>query len=234
MLEQEIRSDIEERQRLMLKIKTLHLRYRFNEEDEQLFLNYSIPAVYAIWEGFVTTTFHTYIAELNKLNLTADSVCDSILVQHFEKKFGEYPTKNSGKKDQTKDKNTKVKFLKKVSEFYANPIINIPNGVNTESNVKFKTLNNILLEFGLSILENQPIVYSELSNHHELPLKSSLSEELQRLLDNRNKVAHGQNSVVIYRSDLERAIKLIEVLMDLVFEKIVDGFNNKSYLTTRI
>lgn len=218
MLEQEIRSDIEERQRLMLQIKTLHLRYGFNEKDEQLFLNYSMPAVYAIWEGFVTTAFHIYIAELNKLSLTADSVCESILVQHFEKKFGEYPTK---------DKEGKVKFLKKVSEFYADPTINIPNGIKTKSNVSYDVLNDILSDFGLSAIQDQPV---EFPNPPELPLKNSLSKELHRLLDNRNKVAHGQNSVVIYRSDLERAIKLIEILMDLVFEKIIDGFNNESYL----
>lgn len=215
MLVQNIQADIEERQRLMLKIKTLHFRYGFNEDDEQLFLNYSIPAIYAIWEGFITTVFHTYIAELNRLNLTFDSVCGSILVQNFEKKFGEYP----------KAKDKKIEFLKKSCEFYANPIINIPNGVKTKSNVNYEVLNEILLEFGLPILQDKPIEFPSLQ------LRNSLSKELERLLDNRNKLAHGQSSVVISRDDLDRAIKLVEMLMDLVFEKVVDGFESQSYLS---
>lgn len=220
MLEQAIRSDVEERQRLMLKIKALHLRYGFHEEDAQIFLNYSIPAIYAIWEGFITTALHTYIVELNQLNLTFDSVCESILIQNFEKKFGEYP--------KTKDK--KTEFLKNIFEFYANPIINIPKGVKTKSNVNHEVLNEILSDFGLPILQDQLIVYSELSNYPNLPLKNSLYKELTRLLDNRNAVAHGQNSVVIHRSDLERAIKLVETLMDLVCDRIVNGFQNETYL----
>ncbi len=52
ILEQDIRSDIGERQQLMLQIKTLYLRYQFNERDEKIFLSYSMPAIYAIWGRF--------------------------------------------------------------------------------------------------------------------------------------------------------------------------------------
>jgi hypothetical protein len=212
MLEQEIRSDIEERQLLMLKIKTLHLRYRFNEEDEQLFLNYSIPAVYAVWEGFVQTSFQTYIQELNKLNLTIDTICKPILIHHLEtsfKQFREYPEKPNGK----------VAFFDKLNQFYRSESIDITREVNTESNVGFKVLNKILETFNLELIPEYP------------EPRYSLPQELDKfLLKIRNSIAHGNNSVVISREDLERAIKLIEVLMDLVSEKMVNGFNNNSYL----
>jgi hypothetical protein len=64
----------------------------------------------------------------------------------------------------------------------------------------------------------------------ELEIKTSLSKELERLLDNRNKLAHGQNSVVINRDDLTRAIRLVETLMELVLEKIKNGFESGCYL----
>ncbi|MEY4768891.1 MAG: hypothetical protein RL637_1530, partial [Pseudomonadota bacterium] len=61
----------------------------------------------------------------------------------------------------------------------------------------------------------------------------SLKQELDMfLLKARNSIAHGQNSIIIQREDLNRAIKLVETLMDLVFEKIMDGFNNRTYLHT--
>jgi RiboL-PSP-HEPN len=220
MLEQNIRRDIEERQGLMEKVKTLYLRYEFNEKDEQLFLNYSIPAVYAIWEGFVTTTFHTYITELNKLNLTFNLVCEPILIYHFEKSFSQL-------KEYPKDNVKKIKFFKSLANFYnnSNPTIVLKSVINTESNVTFDVINRILSEFNLSKMQDRAIEYSELE------IKTSLSKELERLLDNRNKLAHGQNSVVINRDDLDRAIKLVEMLMDLVLEKIVQGFENQSYLS---
>ena len=182
-------------------------------------MNYSIPAIYAIWEGFVTTVFRTYIATLNELNLTFDSVCEPILVYHFEKSFSQL-------KEYPKDNDKKVKFFKNLASFYnnPNPIITLKCAINTESNVYFHVINRILPEFNLTKIEDKQIEYPELQ------IKSSLLQELKRLVDNRNAIAHGQNSILINRSDLERAINLIETLMDLVFDRIIEGFENKSYL----
>lgn len=213
MLEQEIRSDIEERQKLMLQIKTLYLRYEFNEKDEQLFLNYSIPAIYALWEGFIQTSFQTYIQELNKLNLSVNTICKPLLVYHMEssfKQFREYPEKLNGK----------VTFFEKLNQFYQSEFIDIARTVNTESNVGFNVLNKILNTFNLDSISEYP------------EPRYSLPQELDMfLLKTRNSVAHGQNSVVINREDLDRAIKLVEMLMDLVFEKIIQGFESQSYLS---
>lgn len=212
MLEQEIRSDIDERQKLILQIKTLYLRYEFTEKDEQLFLMYSIPTIYAIWEGFVQTAFQTYIQELNKLNLTINTICKPILVYHIEnsfKQFREYPERFNGK----------VAFFDKLNVFYSAEFIDITQAVNTESNVGFDVLNKILKTFNLENVSEYP------------EPRYSLSQELDNfLLKIRNAVAHGQNSIVVNREDLDRAIKLINILMDLVLEKIIKGFENRSYL----
>lgn len=212
MLEQEIRSDIDERQKLMLQIKTLYLRYGFNEKDEQFFLIYSIPAVYAIWEGFVQTAFQTYIQELNNSNLTVNTICKPILVYHIEssfKQFREYPERFNGK----------VAFFDKLNIFYNAEFIDITQTVNTESNVGFDVLNKILKTFNLEKIPEYP------------EPRYSLPQELDNfLLKIRNAVAHGQNFIVVNREDLDRAIKLINKLMDLVLEKIIKGFESKSYL----
>jgi len=47
----------------------------------------------------------------------------------------------------------------------------------------------------------------------------------------RNSVAHGQKSAIgVNREDLERAIKVVDKLMELVFERIKTGFIERSYL----
>jgi len=212
MLEQEIRSDIDERQKLMLQIKTLYLRYRLNEKDEKMFLIYSIPAVYAIWEGFIQNTFKAYIQELNKLELTVDTICKPILIHHLESKFPqfrEYPKHANSRK---------VSFFNNLNQFYIEKTIDISTIVNTESNVGFKVLKNLLEKFNLDPIPDY------------LEPRYSLSQELEKLLKIRNAVAHGQDSVVVNREDLEGSIELVNKLMDLVFEKIIDGFKKKSYL----
>jgi hypothetical protein len=211
-LEQEIISDIEERKILMSQIRLLCPRYGFSEEDEQLFLNYSIPIIYSIWEGFVETSFQTYIRELNKLELDVNNVCKQILVYHIEstfKQFKEYPEKIDNK----------IKFFGQLNSFYQSQKFEIYTPINTESNVGWKVLNRILTNFNL---EKIP-AYTEPKYH--------LAEELDKfLLDIRNRVAHGQNSVVVNREGLERAIKLVELLMDLVCDRIVTGYAAKTYL----
>lgn len=220
LLEQEILSDIEERRELMSRIKLLCPRYGFSLEDEELFLNYSIPIVYSIWEGFIQTSFQIYIRELNKLNLNINNICFPILIHHIESKFPQfkqYPENDKLKK--------KVNFFDKLGQFYQCNTLEISAKVNTESNVGFKVLNRILTDFHLETIPE----YLETIPEYPEP-RYSLPDELDKfLLKIRNSVAHGQNSIVVNREDLERAIKLVERLMDLVFERIKTGFTNNSY-----
>lgn len=206
ILEREILSDINERKELMFHTKTLFLRYGFLPDDEQFFLNYSFPIVYSIWEGFIQTSFQTYIREINRLNLSIDDICKPLLVYTTEsrfKQFNQYPQEH----------NKKVNFFDKLKIFYSTSSFEIIPDVNTESNVGFKVLNRIMREFNLEEITEYP------------KPKYSLKIELDKfLLKIRNDVAHGKNSVVVGREDLDRAITLIETLMDLVFENIKKGF----------
>jgi hypothetical protein len=214
ILEQEIMSDIGERRELMSRIKALCPRYGFSLEDEALFLNYSIPIVYSIWEGFIQTSFQIYIRELNKLDLNINNICHPILVYHIEStfpQFKQYPEKDKFGK--------KVNFFDKLGQFYQSNSFEISAKVNTESNVGFNVLNRILTDFNLEKIPTHP------EPNYSLP------DEIDKfLLKIRNNVAHGQNSIVVSREDLERAIKLVDRLMDLVFERIKTGFITKSYL----
>ncbi len=218
-LEEEIASDIAEREELMARIKLLPKLYNFSKQDEHLFLNYSIPIIYSTWEGFVQTAFQVYIRELNKLGLSIDNICDQILVYHLEStflQFKQYP-RSLRKEDEPRKLKQKVDFFNELQQFYKLETFQIYASVNTESNVWFSTLNRILRDFNLQIIPEYP------------EPKYSLKVELDRLLDTRNKVAHGQNSVVVNEDDLKRAITVVEKLMDLVFDRIKTGFIEQSY-----
>ena len=212
ILEQDIRSDIGERQQLMLQIKTLYLRYQFNERDEKLFLSYSMPAIYAIWEGFIQTSFKTYVQEINKINLSVNTVHKQILCYRIENSFKQF-------KQYPKNYNKKVVFFDKLGEFYSADIIEITRTINTENNVGFDVLNRLLAAFNL---EKIPDYYEQRW------LKNELDERLLRI---RNQVAHGQDSIIVSRNDLEDSINLVNILMELVLNRTMIGFSTESYRT---
>lgn len=214
ILEEDMLSDIAERKELLLKTKTIYLRYSFSADDEQFFLNYSIPIIYSIWEGFVQTSFQTYVREINRLNLPIDKICKPILVYNTEsrfRQFKQYPAKL----------NQKANFFDKLNHFFKSNSFEINPKVNTESNVGYKVLNRIMEDFNL-----------ERINEYPKP-RYSLEDELDKfLLKIRNDVAHGNNAINLGRNDLERAIALVEILMELVFENIKKGFLiDKTYQT---
>ena len=219
-LEQELISEIDERRDLMLRLKVLLKRLKL-EQDKQLFLSYSIPTIYSIWEGFVKVAFSIYVKELNKLNLNLDDICDQILVYHMEAKydFKSYP--NNPKKE--KEFKQKVEYFNNLQNFYkqiyeANRF-DIHSEIKTEGNVNFGVLNRLLGEFNLKKIDD-----------HIDNTKYSLANELDGfLLKIRNVIAHGDKSIVISEEELIRAISLVERLMDLVFERIRDGFITESY-----
>lgn len=206
ILEEDILSDIAERKTLMLQTKTLYHRYGFSSNDEHFFLNYSIPIIYSIWEGFVQTSFQTYVREINRLGLSIDTVCKPILVYTAESKFRQF-------KQYPEKVNQKIAFLDKLNLFYKTEIFEINPNVNTESNVGYKVLNRIMSEFNLDKIPAYP------------QPNYSIEDELDKfLLKIRNGVAHGNNAIVVKREDLDRAISLVEILMELVFENIKKGF----------
>jgi hypothetical protein len=209
-LEQELISEIDERRDLMLRLKVLLKRLKL-EQDKQLFLSYSIPIIYSVWEGFVKIAFEIYIKELNKLNLSINNVCDSIFVYYMESRVPQlrnYPQDFKGK----------VKLFNNLEKIYANNAFNINPVVNTESNVNFNVLNRLLGEFNLKKIDDY------------IESKYSLANELDGfLLKIRNAIAHGDKSIVVSEEELIRSILLVERLMDLVFERIRDGFIAESY-----
>jgi hypothetical protein len=67
---QEILADINWRVSELATIKSLPIKYSFRPDHKELQIKYSIPAIYAIWEGFVKNTFTIYSTHLNSLNIT--------------------------------------------------------------------------------------------------------------------------------------------------------------------
>jgi hypothetical protein len=217
-LEQELKAEIDERKDLMLRIKLLLKRTKL-AQDKHLFLAYSIPIVYSIWEGFVKEAFQIYVRELNKLNLSIDEICDQIFIYHMESRFSQL------KNNYPQDFKKKARLFSKLQIFYTAGRFDIHPEINTESNIDFKVMNRILEEFNLNTIPEH------INSGDGYSFKDNLNNFL---LKNRNAAAHGDRSMPVQEEDLMKAIALVEKLMDLVFERILDGFINERYRKTRI
>ncbi|RVU02566.1 hypothetical protein EOD41_01095 [Mucilaginibacter limnophilus] len=206
ILENDIQADIIERKELLLQTKTFHLRYSLNANDQQYFLNYSFPIIYSVWEGFIQTTFQTYVREINRLNLRMEEYCDSLKIYNLElrvKQLKKYPSELS----------KKVAMISKLQQLINSESFQISPIVDTKSNVGFDVLNNILASFNLKPIPDY------------LRPRYSIAIELDKfLLKIRNDIAHGNNAIIVTTDDVSRAIEVVEILMDEVYERLKNGF----------
>lgn len=198
----EIQEDINWRVSEISNIKTIPLRYSLLETHKNTLISYSIPSLYAIWEGFVKNTFQLLTTFINNLGMEPRLVNINILTHAIE--------------NECQLGNERKHFEKKVGlvESALNIIdssLNIKQGIPTESNVNYKVTNRVLERFNIKDLDCK----------YEKPLN--------RLLLFRNKIAHGENSIKVTKQDVDDFTLLIENLMFDILIMIEDYLKNKDY-----
>lgn len=207
ILFEEITEDIVWRNEQLLIAKTLPYLHSFSESHKEFLIKYSIPTIYAVWEGFVQNSFQIYVRELNKLGLSRNDFCLNILAHSVDSTFPqlkEYPSEFDGR----------AKFVSKL-DIYFQDDFKISSRINTQSNVELETINKILHRFNLKPLP-----------------KHLYRQQLKDLLRYRNRIAHGDNSLVLskdniddFKDRIEEFVVLIERLMQEVLQRISDGYN---------
>lgn len=199
---QEILADINWRVSELATIKSLPIKYNFRPDHKELQIKYSVPAIYAIWEGFVKNTFTIYSNHLNSLNISRIDISPPLLTHQLDSEcdFNNPRTAFDSKKR-----------LVELIDSILDDTITIKPSVPTESNVNFKVLNRILERYCI--------------NH----LDDSYNRGLNRLLRFRNMIAHGENALTVNMADVTEFINLIENLMlDLIINIEKSEFN-KTY-----
>ena len=75
----EILTDIDWRTSELASLKTIPLKYNLSQYHKGILIKYTIPSIYALWEGFVKNCFTIYIREINKLNLSIENTNINVL-----------------------------------------------------------------------------------------------------------------------------------------------------------
>ncbi len=204
-LEEELLQEVYWRTDELSIIRTIPFRFNFNDKQKKILEKYSVVAIYSIWEGFVTKSFVLYIREINSLNLTYDEINLNILTHDIFIKF-------DLTEEQRKHFENKCNFVNNIFEYSKLPV-NISSNIPTEANVNFKVINKILNHFHLE----------------ELP-KNDFDGRLNKLLMYRNKIAHGECSLIVTKENIQDFDLTVIEAMHAVTIRIIEGFSSKNYL----
>lgn len=172
--------------------------------NQRVFLKYSIVALYALWEGFVNSTFGLYIQKLNRLSINTNRYQKSIITNDLDNKYqiGNNRT----------DFNKRIELTTHLYNYFNVPLI-LSTKIPTKSNVNFKVINNLLSIF-----------------HIEKIGSTKLQRGLDKLLFFRNNIAHGDFSISIDNSLFNNLSLIVIDLMVEVIIQMENAYANSTFL----
>ena len=138
-------------------------------------LRFSVPILYAHWEGFVKKSTEIYLEYVAKKHLKHNELKPQFIALSLSKKLGSLEIKNLGEKAKT------VEFL--INGFDKNSNILTTNVIQTKSNLKYYIFKEILFIIGID--------ESKFSGYESL---------INDLVDARNNIAHGDFLRVDYKT----------------------------------
>ena len=185
-------------------IKKATVALGLTPEMRKAMRRYAVPALYAVWEGFVTTIFSEYARRINHKRIPFEKANINI-AQHdcFDKVHMLTPPTCLEQRNNAVGKLRKLLKGKLV----------LSETVRTNSNVDYAELTKILARYGVEPLD-----------------KVQYEDELRDLLAKRNCIAHGNHGIEIEAAQLEQYASLVDRLMNDICEKLSDGLKQKVYL----
>jgi len=138
-------------------------------------LRFSVPILYAHWEGFVKKSCECYLEFVSNKQVAHRDLKPQFIALSLNRKFGKLEIRNIEEKTKT------VEFL--ISEFDKSANVPIKNVIQTKSNLRFEVFEEIVF-----ILDLEPGLFNS---------KKSLINDL---VDARNNIAHGSFLRVDFRT----------------------------------
>ena len=178
-----------------------------NNVDKTLWYRMCIPIVYAHWEGFVVNSLTTLITYLNKLELLPGNINTNLIVVCLADSYNSLSGKQSFEQ--------RIKFTNNFQSILATKV-KFQKKINTKSNLKSTVLKEICFMYGFSFEKF-----------------SSVTRDIDRLVNVRNSIAHGENAIVPTEENILRYIDAVQKAMDLFLEEINIFIENKSYLVSQ-
>jgi hypothetical protein len=201
--EESLMHEIEWRVSEISIIKSLPYLHHITGAQKDVLVKHTIPVLYSLWEGYVQDCFEIYSREINAQGIPAEQICLSIVTHAVDMGLllG----------NERVDFNKKIQFIGDIQSLLGKNI-NLPVQVPTESNVNFKVINRILFRFNLELLPEHPY------------------KKLDTLTFFRNKLSHGEFSIVVSQDKINEMSLIVIESMHALAERIIDGCNKQTYL----
>lgn len=202
---EKIKADIDWRMGELAFIKSLPHRYHISNSHSSKLKTYLVPAIYAVWEGFVNNTLLAYIHEINNTGFNTESLRIETLI---------YITENEDILNLSVPRTNiqqKENFINTFRHILTNPV-QIKPKVLTKSNVNLCVINHLLNSFGLA------------------PISNNYESGLNKLLNFRNRIAHGEKAIDVKDEHIEEFTRLVNNLMVEIAMNVEDGLLSRSYL----
>lgn len=188
------------------KVPNFYVNSLFMNQKEKYF-KMCIPMIYAHWEGFIVSLFRLLSNYISNQAIAYSYAPDFLILLANKKKF-DYLKGNCSVEQQRR-------FLKEFLQAL-NDIIDIPaeSSISANSNLNFKQFELMLGNFNLFVTEKH------LKHKHGI----------EKLVTFRNKIAHGENSIVVKYNDIEVLIKCVNEMMDETIVLIQNYVSDEKYL----
>lgn len=192
------------------KIKLLfrEIKEMDNDEYSSIYLKMTIPMIYAHWEGYCISSFRIVIEYINRREINAHEIAYNILTYANNKTYDKLKGKSSFEQ--------RVEFSKKFVEIL-NGKVKLAERVDTKSNLNYKVLQEILKIFEMKEEDIQ-----------------QYKSDLNILVNIRNSIAHGENSVMVDFGKMVNNIQMITNLIDAMLLKQVHYIKTEAYLASSL
>ena len=187
------------------RIKNIYLHIKEDERYNTTYSTMCIPIIYAHWEGFCVTSFRIVINYINNQQLSYEKIINSLFTYSHSTTY-DYLKGKQGFQQRCK---FSTRFLSSIST----APIEIGQKIDTKSNLKFKILVELLS------------IFSVPSTNF-----SKYERDLNKLVEVRNHIAHGENSIVVDESMIQDFTDTTISLIDEIILMFSDYLTNKKYL----
>lgn len=176
--------------------------------DDALWCRMCIPMIYAHWEGFVVSSIKLLLGYLNKLELNSSDVKTNLVVVGLGDSYKSLSGKQSF--------GQRVEFTDKFIGIF-NEELKFSKKVDTKSN-----LNSKIFIALCEMLTFESSAFQEYSG------------DIDRLVNVRNSIAHGENSIVVNMDNVKKYIDAVTKSMDILTSEIQKFIEGEEYLMNKI
>lgn len=175
--------------------------------DENLWCRMCIPMIYAHWEGFVVSSLKVLLEHLNGLELSPKDVKTNFVVFGLGDSYKSLSGKQSFKQ--------RIEFTDKFSSIFQEHL-KFAKKIDTKSNLRSYVLKELceMFLFDFSVFEDQV-------------------GDIDRLVNVRNSIAHGENSFVPTMENIKKYIDAVTKAMDVMIEQIQKFIEGEEYLAEK-